>query len=400
MIALRGLYLARWNTSNYYVDTAHFIQVYFSDDGGYTWDFLANVGHNGQGYITSDFGLGLTEDPNTGYLYMIALCHYYEHTPFVGLEVFKSEDRGRTWRSVHVFNEYYTYSSYDFATADIAYDPLRNRLIAYYFSEKTRDIVVAVSEDEGQTWTEISHLHPSIHYSDDEGEIEVGPDGIIWIVDWFGSYPECWVSVDGGYTWESHIIDYNVPYYTSIRCASVAYLQPYLYALLWTDKSSATLYRSSDGGRTWERVRDVSTSRASEDGSCALAAQYSWLYAVLWDQSHQCDIYRSVDEGYSWTYVGNIPRREPWYYPASAVAMAVDVLPFDVEEGDSAEINLKVAVSSGKLLIYYEGEVEIFDALGRRLLKKKVPGKAALTLPGGVYYVRGGEKTVKAVLTP
>ncbi len=399
-MSMRGLYIARWNTSSYYVDTAHYIQIFHSSDGGYTWEFRANVGHNGQGYITSDFGLGLTLDPNTGYLYLIALCHYYEHTPFVGLEVFKSEDGGRTWRSVHVFDERYTYATYDYATADIAFDPLRNRLIAYYFKQSTDNIGIAISTDGGSSWQEISYLPVDPDGEDVEGEMEVGPDGIIWIADWFSVYPECWVSVDGGYTWDSYVIDYLDGSSKSARSIGLAYIPPYLYALLWTTSTPAYLYRSEDGGKTWTKISTIIYDAASNDGSCALAAQYSWLYAVFWDRSHESTVYRSTDGGYTWEYMSNIPRHEPWYEPASAIAMTVDVLPFGVEEEASEKNPLRVFGLRGSLLVIYSGEVEIYDAAGRSIIRTKIPGRASFSLPGGVYFVKAGKRVVRAAVSP
>ncbi len=402
LLSLRTIYMARWNTSNYWYDTLHFIQVFRSTDGGYTWEFTANVGHNGQGYITSDFGLGLTRDPNTGALYMITLCHYYEHTPFVGLEVFKSEDGGYTWRSVHVFGENYTYDTYDYATADIAYDPFRNRLIAYYFKESTNDIGVAISSDGGYSWQEISRLPIYPRGEDIEGKMEVGPNGEIWIADWFGAYPECWVSTDGGYTWNGYVIDYSLSQsWASARSVGLAYLPPYLYALVWSTSTPAYVYRSDDGGRTWTKISAIIQDPATEDGSCALAAQYSWLYAVFWDARYSSVVFRSTDGGISWAYMGSVPRQEPWYEPASAIALAVDILPLEVSEGETAEKRLKAIGGKNNLTVLYTGTVEIYNAQGRLLLKSKIPGKASFALPGGVYLVIGeGGARAKALVIP
>jgi|GEM_PF-3185240 len=361
------LYLARWNTSNFWYDTAHFIQVYRSTDNAGTWEFLANVGHNGAGYITSDFGLGITCDVNTGYLYLIALCHYYEHTPFVGTEAFVSTDRGLTWQSIHDFGVHYTYSTYDYATAGMAYDPFGNRLFCYFFRESPFSITVQMSTDGGFTWTQTSTLSAGSG-TDLEGEMLIGPGGILWIADWFSSYPVCYRSTDGGLSWSSTNISTENGLSWSARSVAIAYLQPYLFALTWGTGGSAKIYRSSDLGTTWQYLSTVISSYASEDGCCAMTSQYGLLFAVFWDDTRQCAVYKSSDWGVTWQYVSDIPRPEPWYAPASAVTITTDRPPLAVGEEEPCQEEKFVVspMEGGLILLVSVGElpVQIYRADG------------------------------------
>ena len=385
------LYLARWNTSNFWSDTAHFIQVYRSTDNATTWQFLANVGHNGTGYITSDFGLGITYDVNTGYLYLIALCHYYEHTAFVGTEAFVSTNGGFTWQSIHDFGVYYTYSTYDYATAGMAYDPFGNRLFCYFFRESPLNITVQMSTDGGFTWNQRSTL-PAGSGTDLEGEMLVGPEGILWIADWFSNYPVCYRSTDGGVNWLSSNISTENGLSWSARSVAIAYLQPYLFALTWGTGSSAKIYRSSDLGASWQYLSTVVSSYASEDGCCAMTSQCGLLFAVFWDASRQCAVYRSSDWGATWQYVSSIPRSEPWYAPASAVSITTDRPPLAFEEEETGPEETFVVAPTGEGLILLapgnELPVQIYGPDGRFVSEVLVEGRAEVRLNPGIYYLR------------
>ncbi len=384
------LYLARWNTSNFWGDTAHFIQVYHSTDNGGTWEFLANVGHNGTGYITSDFGLGITYDVNTGYLYLIALCHCYEHTAFVGTETFRSTDGGYTWQSTRDFGVYYTYNTYDYATAGIAYDPFGNRLFCYFFRESPKNITIQMSTDGGFTWTQRSTL-ASGGGTDLEGEMLVGPVGILWIADWFSNYPVCYRSTDGGLSWSSSNISTENGMAWSARSVAIAYLQPDLFALTWGTRCSAKVYRSTDLGASWQYLSRVMNSPASEDGCCAMTSQYGFLFAVFWDETRHCVVYRSEDWGTSWQYVSNIPRPEPWYDPASAVTITTDRPPLAIEEDEAGQKGLfivtPIAGGLGLLAPGNELPVQIYRADGRLATRVLVNGRAEVVLDPGIYYL-------------
>jgi hypothetical protein len=382
------LYLARWNTSNFWSDTAHFIQVYRSTDVGSTWEFLANVGHNGTGYITSDFGLGITYDTNTGYLHLIALCHYYENTAFVGTEAFRSTDGGHTWQSTKDFGVHYTYGTYDYATAGIAYSPFANKLFCYFFRESPFNITVQESTDGGFTWTERSTL-PAGSGTDLEGEMLVGPGGILWIADWFSSYPACYRSTDGGIP---HNISTENGVSWSARSVAIAYLESDLCALTWGTGSSAKAYRSTDLGASWQYVSTVMGSPASDDGCCAMTSTFGLLFSVFWDASHQCTVYRSSDRGLTWQYISNISRPEPWYAPASVVTMTTDTPPLAVEEDESSqeEIFIVTPITGGLGLLAPGNElpVQIYGADGRLIARVLVNGRAEVHLDPGIYYLR------------
>ncbi|MEO0181262.1 MAG: sialidase family protein [candidate division WOR-3 bacterium] len=385
------LYLARWNTSNFWDDTAHFIQVYRSIDNACTWEFLANVGHNGTGYITSDFGLGITYEVNTGYLYLITLCHYYEHTSFVGTEVFRSTDGGFTWQSTKDFGVFYTYNTYDYATAGITSDPFGNRLFCYFFRENPLGITVQMSTDGGFTWTQRSTL-PSGSGTDLEGEMLVGPGGILWIADWFSNYPVCYRSTDGGISWLSSNISTQNGINWSARSVAIAYLYPDVFALTWGTGSSARLYRSTDLGASWQYVSTVISGYASEDGCCAMTSQYGSLFAVFWDASRRCAVYRSDDRGVTWQYVSNIPRPEPWYPPASAVTITTDRPPLASEENEAGQEERFIVspIMSGLSLISLGNElpVQIYRTDGRLIASVLVKDRATVYLDPGIYYLR------------
>ncbi|MEJ2162258.1 MAG: glycosyl hydrolase [Robiginitalea sp.] len=170
-----------------------------------------------------------------------------------------------------------------------------------------------LSRDAGKTWKHLG-LDDSRHISDVIIGAQYGPSETRGI----------YRTLDGGKTWERTL------YVNSITGASSLSMDPnnplVLYAAMWehqrfpwTMKSGGPgsgLYKSSDGGATWEPLKNGLPAVFGKAGISASRARTDLVYAVLEAEGEQAGVYRSDDGGKKWRQVNkdriNITRS--WYY--------------------------------------------------------------------------------------
>ncbi|MEH6681365.1 MAG: glycosyl hydrolase [Sediminicola sp.] len=131
-------------------------------------------------------------------------------------------------------------------------------------------------------------------------------------------------STDGGENWKKILyvntvtgasslsMDMNNPL---ILYAAMWEHQRYPWAIVSGGKGSG-LYRSLDGGDTWERMKDGLPKEFGKAGISVSRANSERVYAVLEAETDKGGVYRSDDGGKKWTQVNkdriNIARS--WYY--------------------------------------------------------------------------------------
>jgi photosystem II stability/assembly factor-like uncharacterized protein len=174
------------------------------------------------------------------------------------------------------------------------------------------------SIDAGATWTPIFDAQPSLSIGDiavapsdsntiyvGTGESNCGGGGMTY--DGMGVYK----STDGGATWASVGLD-------STRNTGRIAINPVnpniVFVATMGDLFGTTpqrgIYRTMDGGTTWQQVLYVSDSTGGTD--LAINPQNpDTIFAAMWERvrtpsnedygGNQCNIYRSVDSGSTWT---------------------------------------------------------------------------------------------------
>lgn len=183
-----------------------------------------------------------------------------------------------------------------------------------------------LSRDAGKTWKHIG-LDDSRHISDviihptDENRFYVSVQGAQYgPSETRGIYR----TLDGGKTWEKTL------FVNSTTGASSLSMDPnnplVLYAAMWdhqrypwTMKSGGPgsgLYKSADGGSTWEHLKDGLPEVLGKSGISASGAQADLVFAVIEAEGEKAGVYRSDDGGEKWRQVNkdriNITRS--WYY--------------------------------------------------------------------------------------
>ena len=183
-----------------------------------------------------------------------------------------------------------------------------------------------LSRDAGKTWKHIG-LEDSRHISDviihptDENRFYVSVQGAQYgPTETRGIYR----TLDGGQTWERTLF---VNETTGASALSMDPKNPLvLYAAMWdhqrfpwTMKSGGPgsgLYKSSDGGSTWEPLKNGLPKEMGKSGISASGAQAGLVFAVIEAEGEQSGVYRSDDGGHKWRQVNkdriNITRS--WYY--------------------------------------------------------------------------------------
>lgn len=250
---------------------------------------------------------------------------YYMGT--VGGGIWKTTDDGITWKNVSdEFLKTGTVGSIAVSESN------PNIVIAGMGEHAARGVMTSMgdgvykSTDAGKTWSHIG-LDETRHISD----VIIHPTNpdIIFVAAQGAQYgPSAqrgvYRSIDGGTTWENVLfIDNN----TGAADVSMDMKNPLiLYAAMWQHRrypwimesggKSSGLYKSTDGGTTWKRLKEGLPKEFGKAGVSVSRANPELVFAVIEANGEEGGVYRSEDAGEKWTQVNkdriNIARS--WYY--------------------------------------------------------------------------------------
>lgn len=174
------------------------------------------------------------------------------------------------------------------------------------------------STDGGRTWTHLGlpstrHISDIQIHPDDPDVVYVGAQGSPWT-----SNPERGVyrSNDGGETWE-HVLHVNED--SGVNNLVMDPTNPrILFAAMWQHRREpwhgyelnsggpgTGLYRSTDGGDSWTRLGGGLPEPASKFGVAVSAADGQRIYALARAAPEESGLYRSNDGGDSWEHVND-----------------------------------------------------------------------------------------------
>ena len=182
------------------------------------------------------------------------------------------------------------------------------------------------STDAGSTWTHIGlpragQIARVIVHPRNPDLVYVGVQGQIW-----GPSPERGVyrSRDGGATWEAVL---QVDEETGATDLSMDPTNPrILYAAMWEHgrkpwfvKSGGTaggIFKSTDGGDTWEKLGGGLPELIGKIGIDVSASSPNRIYAIVEAELDRGGLYRSDDYGETWTLINGdrILWTRSWYY--------------------------------------------------------------------------------------
>ena len=252
------------------------------------------------------------------------------HTYYMGATggVWKTTNAGASWRPI---------SDDDFGSAAvgaIAVAPSDPNVLYVGMGESPiRNIAssqgdgVYRSTDAGESWTRVGFRDVK-----QIGEIRVHPDDpdTVWVAAQGNTYLPAddsgiYKSIDGGSTWRRVLTPENEST-GAVDLALDTQNPRILYAAMWDNQRTAWalrsggpgsgIWRSADGGETWERLTEGLPDGMGKIGVAASAAKPGLVWAIVEAENDDGGLYRSDDGGDSWTQVNKerVLRARAWYY--------------------------------------------------------------------------------------
>ncbi|MEK2646147.1 sialidase family protein [Bdellovibrio sp. BCCA] len=272
---------------------------FYSTDSGATWserDFIA---------YTEKFYNEITKLlvlPSGGYLsvgWLSSLSKSNDNNPwFTGI----SSDKGKTWSTADLFVD----PTRTFSTVDAAYDNLGN---IYVLGKSESSALVRKSSDGGQTWTYVEqYTHPTYPSQpfqwSTNGRLVADQNNNLYYGAFYGYSSNGFVEIrkgsSGGTTWNTVS---TFPQNTSNTIFGMDDFKVDKNNVLWLSgresnpASERILYKSVDGGVTWNEVRRESNTTSNPYEEIAFDSNGN-IYL-----RQQTRIQKSVDGGSTWTTI-------------------------------------------------------------------------------------------------
>ena len=265
--------------------------VYMSPDGGDTW---RNVGLGSSEHITKI--IVHPGDPNT--LWVAAQGPLWNTGGERG--IYKSTDRGKTWRR--------TIGDDGVGVGSLALDPRnpnrlytatweRHRTVAAYMGGGSGSAIHR-SDDGGETWTKLQKGLPDTIM----GKIGLAvspqnPDVVYAAIELERRKGGIWRSTDGGSTWEKR--SDTVSGGTGPHYYQELYASPHAFDRLYL--ADVRMRVSDDGGKTFRRMKEK--AKHSDNHALAFRASDPDYLLVGTDGG----LYESFDLAEHWRYFANLP---------------------------------------------------------------------------------------------
>lgn len=244
---------------------------------------------------------------------------------------------GGVWKTTNAGASWHVISDKDFGTAAvgaIAVAPSDPNVVVVGMGESPlRNIAssqgdgVYKSTDAGASWQHIG-LGDVMQI----GEIRIHPDdpNVIWVAAQGNAYRPgsntgIYKTTDGGANWRRVLEPPNAS--TGAVDLALDFSNPrVLYAALWDNRRTAWelrsggdgsgIWRSTDGGDSWERLTKDLPKGMGKIGVAASAAKPGRLWAIIEAEDDEGGLYRSDDGGNSWEQVNKdrLLRARSWYY--------------------------------------------------------------------------------------
>jgi photosystem II stability/assembly factor-like uncharacterized protein len=252
------------------------------------------------------------------------------HTYYMGSTgggVFKTTDDGITWGNTS--DKFFKTGS---VGAIAVSESNTNVVIVGMGEHAARGVMTSMGDgvyksmDAGETWTHLG-LEETRHISD----VVIHPTNpdIIYITAQGAQYAPSkergiYRTLDGGDTWEN-ILSVNDS--TGASSLSMDMTNPtILYASMWQHQrypwfmesggEGSGLYKSNDGGDTWKKMKEGLPKAFGKSGISVSRANSDRVFAVIEAEGERGGVYRSDDAGITWKQVNsdrvNIARS--WYY--------------------------------------------------------------------------------------
>jgi photosystem II stability/assembly factor-like uncharacterized protein len=240
--------------------------------------------------------------------------------------VWKTTNSGVTWTPV--FDQQSVYS-----IGDVAIDPNNPDVVWVGTGENVSGRHVAwgdgvyKSSDAGQTWTNMGlesseHIGKILIDPRDSNVVYVAAEGPLWNA---GGDRGVYKTTDGGRTWEAVLqIDENTgvtdiefnPANPDVIYAAAYQRRRHVWGFM-AGGPKGGIYKSSDAGISWTRQsQGLPTGDVGKIGLAVTAADPSLVYATIEADEETRGFYRSADQGESWTrknsYISN--GTGPHYY--------------------------------------------------------------------------------------
>jgi photosystem II stability/assembly factor-like uncharacterized protein len=215
-----------------------------------------------------------------------------------GEGMFKSTDGGETWGMLHIRNGLHS----EGVVRAIVNHPSQREII-YAGTDKG----VYRTDDLGESWRLLdSPLNDYVTWS-----LAIDPQkpDVVFAGTGTPSAPTLFRSKDGGETWERRPFQVaeECPNVSCPRITAIA-VDPVNRQNVWMGIEVDGVRRSTDGGDTWETINGAIPNRDVHNLAIA-PGRPSTVFVVVSD-----DVFISRDDGATWKSIG-VPEKFPWGYP-------------------------------------------------------------------------------------